>query len=313
MQEAVEEVPLTYNAFLAGFGTEQACVSALFAARWPDGFRCPACGGARYYPVSTRRLPLYECVKCRLQTSVIAGTVMEGSRTSLTRWFHAIYLLSRPDGISALRLADVIQVTYKTAWLMAHKIRSAMSDADASVRLTGNLRIDRCYYGDPVFDDARQPLLIGASVDDEETPVFIKIKQPLPHHVVSDKRFIKPEGIQAFYEEHTDYADTPDSYRYRKAHSTLWPIIQAFPAWLNLTFNGIGAKHLQLYLDEFAFRQNCALQNFAAFSTSLYWCANSRALAYPVLTAYRPTLDTPWLVFGSKARWRGTHLSRWGA
>ncbi|MDI4646766.1 IS1595 family transposase [Cohnella hashimotonis] len=307
------DAPMTNDEFLAAFGTEQACADALFNARWPDGFSCSACGGARYYEISTRRLPLYECASCRLQTSLIVGTVMEGSRTSLTRWFHAIYLLSRTDGISALRLSSLILVTYKTAWLMAHKIRNAMSEADASVLLTGNVRIDRCYYGDPTFDDARQPLLIGAAFNDEASPAYIKIKQPHPSHVYENNRFIKPEGVQAFHEEHTDCSSKPEIYGYRKNNPALSLVARQFNAWLNLTFNGIGAKHLQRYLNEFAFRLNCSYREVHVFRETLAWCANSPVVTYPQLIAYKPMLQVPWLVFGSKARWRGAHLSRWGA
>lgn len=302
------------NDFLLAFGTEEACINALFGARWPDGFRCPACGGLDHYVITTRRLPLYECALCRVQTSLIAGTVMEGSRTPLTRWFRAIYLLSRPDGISALRLTDAIQVTYKTAWLMAHKIRSALSAADASVLLSGNIRLDRCYYGKPIFDDARQPLLIGASLsEDDDTPVYIKIKQPQPVHVMKEKRFIKPEGIQAFFEQHAEYADLKDFFRYRKLHPELVTIVRRANAWLNLTFNGIGAKHLQRYLDEFAFKLNCTYAGLPSFTEAFYWCAHSPVVTYPQLTAFRPTLQVPWVMFGSKSRWKGNHLTRWGA
>ncbi|MDG0793101.1 transposase [Cohnella ginsengisoli] len=307
------EAPMTNDEFLAAFGTEQACISSLFDARWPGGFRCSACGSTRYYEISTRRLPLYECASCRLQTSLIVGTVMEGSRTSLTRWFHAIYLLSRTDGISALRLSGLLQVTYKTAWLMAHKIRNAMSEADASILLTGDVRIDRCYYGDPTFDDARQPLLIGASFNDEGLPAVIKIKQPDPSHVYQNKRFVKPEGVQAFHEAHTNCSSLPEIHRYRKNHPALSLVARQLNAWLNLTFNGIGAKHLQGYLNEFTFRLNCAFRSASAFQSTVEWCANSPVVTYPQLTAFKPTLQVPWLYFGSKARWRGSHLSRWGA
>lgn len=307
------ETPMTNDEFLAAFGTEQACISALLTARWPAGFRCSACGSARYYEITTRRLPLYECASCRLQTSLIVGTVMEGSRTSLTRWFYAIYLLSRDNGISALRLGELIQVTYKTAWLIAHKIRNAMTEADASVLLTGDVRIDRCFYGDPTFDDALQPLLIGASFNEEAEPVVIKIKQPDPDHIYENKRLIKPEGVQAFHEEQTDCSSMPEICRYRKNHPALVLVVKQLNAWLNLTFNGIGAKHLQRYLNEFTYRLNCKIRGGSAFQETVGWCASSPVVTYPQLTAFKRTLQVPWLYFGNKSRWRGSHISRWGA
>ncbi|MFC5700047.1 transposase [Cohnella faecalis] len=71
----------TFESFCHQYSSEQACAEALFHARWPDGFRCPTCRHPHYYLTRTRRLPLYECRSCRVQTSVIAGTIMEGSST----------------------------------------------------------------------------------------------------------------------------------------------------------------------------------------------------------------------------------------
>lgn len=304
---------LEYPDFLSCFGTEQACVTALFDARWPGGYSCPACNFRDYYLISTRRLPLYECASCGLQTSITASTVMAGSRTPLTSWFHAMYLLSRSNGISALRLSESIHVSYKTAWLIAHKIRNAMSAADATVALCGNIRVDRCHYGDSIYDDARQPLLIGASLRDDEQPDYVKIKQPHPGHVDEAKRFIKPEGIRAFYETHTDSTERPELRLFLKANPNLLQIVRQVNSWLNLTFNGIGAKHLQSYLNEFTFRINCIAREAVAFAETARWCARTPVLTYPRLIAPRPMLQPPWLIYGSRSRWKGKHMSRWGA
>ncbi|WP_425387002.1 transposase [Alicyclobacillus herbarius] len=57
--------------FQRRFQTEEACQQHLFALRWPDGFRCPACGHDRYYKISNRLL--FQCTACRHQTSFIDG------------------------------------------------------------------------------------------------------------------------------------------------------------------------------------------------------------------------------------------------
>lgn len=308
----MSEVDQEYSEFLTVFGTEQACISALFNARWPSGFRCPSCGFGHYYLICTRRLPLYECASCRLQTSITAGTVMEGSRTPLIRWFRAIFLLSRPDGISALRLSELISVTYKTAWLIAHKIRHAMSAADASVLLNGNVRLDHGHYGDSIYDDARQPLLIGASLDEDGEPDYIKIKQPQPSHVSLQTRNVLPEGFRNFYEQHTALLEPIHVRIYGKMHPALLQTVRELCAWLNNTFNGIGAKHLQNYLNEYTFRINRLNSGAPIFANAIAWCARTMVITYPRLTAFRPVLQHPWLRFGSKAIWRGSHMSRWG-
>ena len=70
--------------FLEGYGTEAQCAAALEQARWPQGFHCPRCGGAACSRVHGRIHALFQCQACRHQTSLIAGTVMQGSKLPLT-------------------------------------------------------------------------------------------------------------------------------------------------------------------------------------------------------------------------------------
>ncbi|THF75586.1 transposase [Cohnella fermenti] len=76
-------MPKSYKDFLRDIGGESACFEYFHQCRWPSAYRCPACGCADRYTISSRRLPLYECVRCRHQASVISGTIPEGTRTSL--------------------------------------------------------------------------------------------------------------------------------------------------------------------------------------------------------------------------------------
>ena len=84
--------PKTLIDFMEMFKTEEDCRQALFEHRWPAGFRCPRCGCEQAYSLKTR--PLYECISCGHQASVTAGTLLEGTRTDLRKWFLAIYLLA---------------------------------------------------------------------------------------------------------------------------------------------------------------------------------------------------------------------------
>jgi hypothetical protein len=75
---------------------------------------------------------------------------MHRIRTALVKWFLAIYLAARDKrGISAMALAKEIDVTYKTAWLMLHKIRKAMRDRNARYMLSGIVEIDDAFLGVP--------------------------------------------------------------------------------------------------------------------------------------------------------------------
>ncbi|MBW5448127.1 hypothetical protein GE107_18885 [Cohnella sp. CFH 77786] len=302
---------LPFEAFCQQFDSDQACAEALFQARWPDGFRCPSCSYPHYYLIRSRRLPLYQCQACRHQTSVISGTVMEGSRTPLPQWFQAIYLLSQPEGISATRLAEIIHVTYKTAWLIAHKIRNSMRKADADELLKGHVRVERVDYGYHHYGDARQPLLIGGSIDASSKLRHVKIKQPHPDHVQNDSRFIREEGIRSFENEHLDRKAVTVIGRASNMFAPLRQMARRIFSWLNDTFQGIGAKHLQAYLDEYGFRTNLKLRGIAVFNRLIHWCAITKKIMYKEIIRSKPVLPVPWVVWGGKAKWRGRHLSLW--
>ena len=301
----------SFELYCRKFSTEQACIDALFEARWPDGYRCPACKHPHCYVIRTRRLPLYECRSCGLQTSPIAGTIFEGSRTPLTLWFQAIFLLTQPTGISAIRLSQIIQVTYKTAWLIAHKIRHAMQHADAEQLLAGLVRIDRTHYGYSMFGDAKQPLIIGGSLDEYNQLAHVKIKQPEPSHVDNDTRWIQERGVQAFMQKHLNKQALPVFAQSGLRHPDLNQIRREMTFWLNETFHGIGPKHLQAYLDEFCFRWNWINRRRSLLHSLLNWCASTPTIIYKDLVRSKPVLPVPWVIWGSKAKWKGRHLSLW--
>jgi Zn ribbon nucleic-acid-binding protein len=84
------DFPRNIIEFQERFPDEAACLDYLAASRWPEGFRCPACGGERAWVLDRRHL--WECAACRHQASVTAGTVMHRTRTPLRLWFWAAYL-----------------------------------------------------------------------------------------------------------------------------------------------------------------------------------------------------------------------------
>ncbi|MEW5993027.1 MAG: IS1595 family transposase [Candidatus Zixiibacteriota bacterium] len=113
------------------FHDEAAAVAKLESIVWPEGPTCPHCGAVdRIYDLkgSSTRIGLKKCGHCRKQFTVKVGTVFESSHVPLHKWFQATYLLcSSKKGISAHQLHRVLEVTYKTAWFMAHRLREAMA------------------------------------------------------------------------------------------------------------------------------------------------------------------------------------------
>src|SRR6476620_3166830 len=143
-----DDLPEDMPSFLARFGTDEQCREYLFKARWPEGFRCAACGHDDAYTLKTKIV--YECVACRKQHSLLAGTIFEQTKTGLSRWFLAIYLVtSSKGGISAMELKRQMGFgSYQTAWSWLHKIRKAMVRPERTP-LSTRVDADETYVGGP--------------------------------------------------------------------------------------------------------------------------------------------------------------------
>ena len=127
------DFPRSLLEFQRRFPDDAACATYLAAARWPDGFVCPACGSVKGWALTTKAWT-HECAACQRQTSVTAGTVLHGSKLKLTVWFWAAYLMAtHSNGISALQLQKQLGLgSYKSAWLLCAKLRRAMVAPDRS-------------------------------------------------------------------------------------------------------------------------------------------------------------------------------------
>ena len=114
------------------FHDEAAAFQQLEATLWPQGPVCPRCGGMdRITAVKGARMGLRRCGPCKRQFTVTVGTVFESSHVKLNLWLQAVYLMcSSKKGISSHQLMRVLDVQYKTAWFMTHRIRAAMVSGD---------------------------------------------------------------------------------------------------------------------------------------------------------------------------------------
>lgn len=137
---------MSLPAFQASYGSEAQCRQSLFEGRWPQGFICPACGHGRHCHLHSR--DLFQCNRCKHQTSLTRGTLFADTKLPLRTWFLAIYLLTQhKNGISALALGRQLGVSYNTAWLLKHKLMQAMFERDASRPLSGDVQVDDAYWG----------------------------------------------------------------------------------------------------------------------------------------------------------------------
>ena len=110
--------------------------------------RLPACGGAARTRFERAGLPYWQCGGCAYQCSLIAGTIFESSKLPLTRWFLAMQLLTQAkNNVSALELMRQLGVSYRTAWLMKHKIMKAMRVRKGVRELDGRVEMDDAFLG----------------------------------------------------------------------------------------------------------------------------------------------------------------------
>jgi transposase-like protein len=167
------------------FGTEAQCEAALEHARWPQGFRCPRCGGAAHCVLGVRARKTFQCNTCRHQTSLIAGTVFEGTKLGLTVWFLAMYLISQAKtSLSALALKRDLGVSDPSAWLMHHQLMQAMLEREASYVLCGSVQVDDAYLGGELNggtagrgSENKVPFIGAVSLDEEGHPLRAKFTQ----------------------------------------------------------------------------------------------------------------------------------------
>ena len=138
----MERFPKSLISFQRMFPDEAACAAWLFSMRWPEGFQCPGCGHDHGWALRAKA-HTFECTSCHRQTSVTAGTILHGSKLDLTVWFWAAYLMAtHSNGISALQLQKQLALgSYRTAWMLAAKLRRAMVDPDRNP-LSGLVEID---------------------------------------------------------------------------------------------------------------------------------------------------------------------------
>src|SRR3954469_10105285 len=115
------------------FHNETKAFEYLESVLWAGGIVCPHCGvvGGRVYKLEgkTTRVGLKKCGECRQQFTVKVGTVFEHGRIPLNKMLQATYLMtSGKKGISAHQLHRTLEISYKSAWFLAHRIREAMRD-----------------------------------------------------------------------------------------------------------------------------------------------------------------------------------------
>ncbi len=265
---------------------------------WAEGPICPHCGGfERIYelngvrskpskknPNGVERHGLKKCGQCRKQFTVRIGTIFEESPLPLHLWLQAIHLMvSSKKGISAHQLHRVLEVTYKTAWFMAHRIREAMRSGDLPT-MGGEGKIveaDETFVGGKAANmhrKKRAALPVGGSYGKETVFSLVERKGGVrsvhtPSVTAATLRPILKEQLDAKTKLMTDDAGQyrhmnkdfdhhvvnhgSGEYVRGEAHTnTVEGYFSILKRGITGTYHHVSAQHLHRYLAEFDFRYN---------------------------------------------------------
>lgn len=293
-----KEYPGTLLEFERWFRTEESCRNYLERIRWPEGFICPRCKMRKAW---RSRNWIFHCQGCRTNTYLTAGTVFHRSKVPLRLWYRAMWWMTNQKmGINAMGLQRLLGLSsYKTAWIMLHKLRRAMIRPGREL-LAGDVEVDETLVGGLTpGNSARQAkniVIIAAEIrgagmgrvrlaklpnDEGRTLVeFVKKTVAKDSLIVSDGAWAYSWLIDHGY----------DHKRIPRAGSKELPrvhrVASLLKRWLLGTFQGrTSNKQLQSYLDEFAFRfnrRNSALRG-QLFYRLLQQCAGNPPTPYHVM------------------------------
>ncbi len=128
---------------------EEAAYQRFCRLRWPETAGvpvCPHCGFDDAYAITTRRK--FKCKACHHQFSVTSGTIFASHKLAFVDLLGAIALIANAaKGMSALQLGRTIGVSYKTAFVLMHKLRAALATETAGLVLTGTIEVDGAFVG----------------------------------------------------------------------------------------------------------------------------------------------------------------------
>jgi len=291
------------------FSSDERGRELLERLRWPDGLKCVRCQKDAVRLANSTKL-VY-CKSCDYQFTVTANTVFHDSHLPLIKWLTATYLLCEAKkGMSASQVQRQLGLTYKTAWYLCHRIRSAMQEVN-SEPLGGIVEMDETWVGGKVSPRG----VDGRTVKNRNKKIVIGIKQR-----GGQLRFFKAEDVQSgtlakFIKENisedVEVVMTDEWKGYPKAmmeagihgskHETVQHTVGVY-ARGDVTTNGIesafsllkrgivgswhkvSAKHLPAYLNEMTFRFN-RRNSDTLFLDTLQHMITADPLSYEKLTA----------------------------
>ncbi len=285
------------------FNTDAKCRELLERLRWPNGVACLRCGSLGVSEIEKRAQ--FDCNDCRYQFSVTAGTIMHDSHLPLRKWFMAIYLMCESKkGMSALQIKRTLNVAYKTAWYLCHRIREAMgNDPFTGPTLFGVVEVDETLVGGKTKGKGRaykgnKTWVAGAIQRDGGIRLerITDTKRATLHNFIN--RTVRDEAEAIYTDELASYLGIADhNTRHETVNHSIeqWTVGDVhtnsiegvwslFKRSIVGAFHKVSTKHLDRYLDELEWRYNNR-GNEHIFIGTLRRIVNTGHLEYRALTA----------------------------
>ncbi|MGB8707684.1 MAG: IS1595 family transposase [Dehalococcoidia bacterium] len=261
---------------------EDAAREYLEQKRWPNGTICPHCeaiGAYKLQPKTDSKTPVrkgvWKCKFCRKQFTVTVDTIFEDSHIPLYQWLSAIqFLCSSKKGMSAHQLHRMLNITYKSAWFMAHRIRYAMGQPPLTEKLQGIVEADETYIGGKAHGKRGR----GA---ENKTPVFAlvqrggdvrsfkaervtakNLKAMIRENVdrkstIMTDEFLAYKGLDKEFADHQTVNHGSGEYVRGNAHTNYAEgYFSLLKRGIIGVYHHVSKQHLDRYLDEFNFRYN---------------------------------------------------------
>jgi transposase-like protein len=262
------------------FHDEAKAFEYLESVLWPEGPVCPHCGSlsGKHYDLRKTRLGLRKCSDCRKQFTVKVGTVFESAHIPLNKMLQAVHLLcSSKKGISAHQLHRILEVQYKTAWFLAHRIREAMRSGDLAPMggAGGVVEADETFIGRKEGSIKRRghghKNAVLSLVDRESGQVrsfhvdSVSAAELVPivkANVAKETAIMTDEWSGYFslgdhFAIHESVSHKADEYVRDDVHTnTVEGYYSIFKRGMKGVYQHCGEKHLHRYIAEFDFRYN---------------------------------------------------------
>ena len=301
---------MSFDNFMAEYGTEEQCERAVYEMKWGEGFSCPKCGYESCCMIRSGERTLYQCSKCRHQASVKADTIFESTKLPLRKWFQGMYFLTQgKQGISALDLKRKLGVNYNTAYLMKMKLMSVMKDREETKQLSGTVEMDDAYMGGENRGGKRgrgsenKSPFIAAVSKIEGRPMKAKLmmissfcKEAVEelmnkHFVAGETEFITDglncfSGIDQTKFKHTSFVVSAEKGRKSvdmEEFNWVNTILGNLKNFLRGTFHAIDSAHGQKYLAEFQYRFNRRTDLPSMMPRLLFSCVKSYPKPWRIL------------------------------